>query len=236
MFQRKNSLLIRKIHRYLGIFLGIQFMMWTVGGLYFSWTNLDEIHGDHLKQKPIEDIYFHNLISPNDLINKDSNKIIIKNIALKIIIKEPYYWINDQNLYHAQTGILKKEITQKEALSIAKEHIISHLEVDKIERITKVGKHHEYRKKDLPAYVISYKGQQKVKAYINLKNGDFQTVRHRSWRWFDFLWMLHTMDYQGRDDFNNMLLRVFSLMGIFTVLSGFVLAFITSKRLMSIFK
>lgn len=39
----------RKWHRYLGFFLGIQFLMWTLGGLYFSWTNIDNIRGDNLK-------------------------------------------------------------------------------------------------------------------------------------------------------------------------------------------
>jgi hypothetical protein len=35
---------IRRIHRYLGVLLGIQFLLWTIGGLYFSWSNMDEIH------------------------------------------------------------------------------------------------------------------------------------------------------------------------------------------------
>ena len=64
----------------------------------------------------------------------------------------------------------------------------------------------------------------------------FQTVRHRDWRWFDFLWMTHTMDYETRDDFNNKLIRIFSLMGLFTVMSGFILWGITSKTLKKIFK
>ncbi|MGB2404568.1 MAG: hypothetical protein ACPIA1_04445, partial [Flavobacteriaceae bacterium] len=57
----------------------------------------------------------------------------------------------------------------------------------------------------------------------------FQRVRHTQWRWFDFLWMTHTMDYQGRDNFNTLLLRAFSLLGLITVLSGFTLAFVTSS-------
>jgi len=44
-FQRK----IRKAHRFLGVALGIQFLFWTIGGLYFSWSDLHEIHGDHQK-------------------------------------------------------------------------------------------------------------------------------------------------------------------------------------------
>ena len=46
---RKISHKIRRAHRYLGLFLGLQFLMWTISGLYFSWTNLDEIHGDQFK-------------------------------------------------------------------------------------------------------------------------------------------------------------------------------------------
>jgi hypothetical protein len=54
---------------------------------------------------------------------------------------------------------------------------------------------------------------------------------HRDWRWFDFLWMTHTMDYQTRDDFNTLLLRSFSLLGLITVLSGFVLWGVSSPTI-----
>ena len=43
---------IRKTHRFLGVFLGIQFLLWTLGGLYFSWTNIDAIHGDFERNAP----------------------------------------------------------------------------------------------------------------------------------------------------------------------------------------
>ena len=38
------------------------------------------------------------------------------------------------------------------------------------------------------------------------------------------------MDYEGRDNFNTLILRVFSLLGLITVLSGFALAFVTSSK------
>ncbi len=49
MVNRKTGLKIRKNHRYLGLFLGVQFLLWTISGLYFSWTDIDEIHGDQFK-------------------------------------------------------------------------------------------------------------------------------------------------------------------------------------------
>lgn len=50
MVKRQTAIKIRKAHRYLGIFLGIQFLMWTLSGMYFSWSDIDEIHGDHFKK------------------------------------------------------------------------------------------------------------------------------------------------------------------------------------------
>ncbi|MEL0263258.1 MAG: hypothetical protein VW933_07890, partial [Flavobacteriaceae bacterium] len=82
----------------------------------------------------------------------------------------------------------------------------------------------------LPAYVISYDHPEDIKAFIAVNSGAFMKIRHRNWRWFDFLWMSHTMDYQGRDDFNNLLLRVFSLFGVLTVMSGFLLWGYSSPR------
>lgn len=38
-----KQLLIRKTHRYLGIFIGIQFIGWTASGLFFSWNDIDEL-------------------------------------------------------------------------------------------------------------------------------------------------------------------------------------------------
>ena len=108
------------------------------------------------------------------------------------------------------------------------------LEVVAIDLIKETGKHHEYRKKLLPAYVISYKSDENIKAYVSIIDGKFQTVRHQDWRWFDFLWMTHTMDYEGRDNFNTIILRAFSLLGLITVFSGFLLWFITSKTVRKI--
>ena len=34
MVNRHTALKIRKTHRYLGLFLGIQFLFWTISGLY----------------------------------------------------------------------------------------------------------------------------------------------------------------------------------------------------------
>ena len=190
MIKSKTAIKIRKAHRYLGLFLGIQFLFWTISGFYFSWTNIDEIRGEHLVKQNIKSKDFSELISPSKL-----NQSNIKSIELRVISDTPYYWINSTFLFNAYTGILKDSISKSEAVSIAQHNMVGDLKVESVNYISNVDKHHEYRNKLLPAYVISFEGMKKIKAYVSSSDGKFQTVRHRNWRWFDFLWMTHTMDY-----------------------------------------
>lgn len=232
MVNRHTALKIRKAHRYLGLFLGIQFLMWTISGLYFSWTDIDDIHGDQFKKEKPKQTPFNNLLGTAQLNLKEP----IQNLELLEIAGEPYYWINENNLYNAVSGNKKNGITEQEAIKVAERYMLPDLKLDIIRRIETVSDHHEYRGRPLPAYEISYKTDENLKAYVAIQNGAFQTVRHRDWRWFDFLWMTHTMDYQGRDNFNTIVLRAFSLLGLITVLSGFLLWYTSSPTIRKINK
>ena len=232
MVNRKTAKWIRKAHRYLGIFLGIQFLMWTISGMYFSWTDIDEIHGDQFKNEEPKQTAFSDLLGTGQLDSKQP----IQSLELLEIAEEPYYWINEAKLYNAKTGEEKEGITKEEAQEVAQRYMLPELKIAAIKRIEEVGDHHEYRGKPLPAYEISYATPINLKAYVAVENGAFQTVRHRDWRWFDFLWMTHTMDYQGRDNFNTIVLRAFSLLGLITVLSGFLLWYISSPTLRKLIK
>ena len=232
MVDRQTALKIRKTHRYLGLFLGLQFLFWTISGLYFSWSDIDDVHGDQFKNSEYQPKTFKDLISPSDL--KIANGI--HSIQLRDINNTPYYWVNENQLFNAIDGKLKNSITKEEAVSIAEVYLKKDLKVTSVERIDVAGKHHEYREKLLPAYVISYSNDEVLKAYISIKDGKFQTLRHRNWRWFDFLWMTHTMDYESRDNFNTMVLRAFSLLGLITVLSGFLLWFTSSPTVRKVLK
>ena len=217
MIKRTTAVSIRKTHRYLGLFIGLQFLAWTLSGLYFSWTNIDEIHGDpFLNTKKVVPSY-------SQLFPLDSIPEPIQQLEWVRIGSNPYYWVNESILYDAINGTPKSLISEDEALEVAHQNLIEGLQFKKIELLEETGSHHEYRGRPLPAYAIHFEHPDVLIAYIDAKSGQFQRIRHQSWRWFDFLWMSHTMDYQGRDDFNNLLLRIFSLFGLFTVLSGFLL-------------
>ncbi|GMQ27403.1 PepSY domain-containing protein [Algoriphagus confluentis] len=223
--RKNNQYYTRKIHRFLGVFIGIQFLFWTLSGLYFSWTDIDEIHGDHFHNVHMMHMTASNLVEPSAL----DSTLEISTLELRFVRHQPYYWVNGEKLYNAQTGELHGEITEEQAKEIAQIYIKGDYGIKRAEYLTKTGSHHEYRGRPLPAWAIHYDHPENLTAYIDAKSGNFERVRHSSWRVFDFLWMFHTMDYAGRDNFNNFLLRSFSLFGMLTIVSGFTLFFMTTK-------
>ncbi|MCG8380149.1 MAG: hypothetical protein MI865_11840, partial [Proteobacteria bacterium] len=51
-----SELWLRKIHRYLGLFVGIQLLLWVVSGIYFVFNDIERVRGNHLRGTPIADI------------------------------------------------------------------------------------------------------------------------------------------------------------------------------------
>lgn len=240
---------IRKTHRYLGVFLGIQFLLWTVGGLYFSWSNMDEVHGDFQNKKapllPAQMAF----VSPSvviDSINKSQKVDSLLSIQLIQLLDKPFYQVRCLNkmqhgnqdehspkaityLADATTGQLRTPLTKDEAIEVAKRRFNGEPKVKSVEYLAATNGHHEYRESPLPVYAITFEHPSNTTVYIASELGTVQKFRNNKWRTFDFLWMLHTMDYQSRDNIGNILLRIFSIFGLVIVISGFVLYGISFK-------
>ncbi|MEP0987074.1 PepSY domain-containing protein [Ekhidna sp.] len=228
--KRNTNYYIRKAHRYLGLFLGIQFLFWTLGGLYFSWSDIDKIHGEHLVMEKKDFSTTSGLIAPDSILIKINSRqplTPIAKIELVETLGEPYYQLQlmtgEYRLFSAKTGHLKPQFTKDEVIEIARTYITFEAEVKETELLTIVSNHHEYRERHLPVWAIAFDYEGDPVVYVDAVTGQFERIRHNSWRVFDWLWMMHTMDYETRDNFGNWLLKAFSILGLITVLSGFLL-------------
>ena len=142
----------RKKHRFLGVFIGIQFLFWTISGLYFSWTNINEANGDHYIKKVnpvaidaglITDSLFHNLT------------FAIHELEIKTIGQSPFFWVNDSLLVHPKTSKIMNEIRAEQAVVVVPANLLPQYTPQKTERITQVGPHSEYRGRPLPTFRIA---------------------------------------------------------------------------------
>lgn len=69
-----------------------------------------------------------------------------------------------------------------------------------------------------------------TRIYLNGRTGEFVASRNEAWVWYDFFWRLHIMDYAGGEDFNGTLLRIASVTAFGLVVAGAILATLAARR------
>ena len=97
-----------------------------------------------------------------------------------------------------------------------------------VEWVTKAPS--EVGTRPVPLWAVHYEEAGDTTLYFSPHTGELVARRHNLWRVFDFVWMLHIMDYETRDDVNNTLLRIASITGVMFALSGAWLLLYSFKR------
>ena len=82
----------------------------------------------------------------------------------------------------------------------------------------------EYRARPVPAWRVTFDDARRSNVYVDARTGLVTAVRNDAWRRFDWLWMLHIMDYEDRTDFSHPLLQIAAGLGVATSASGLALA------------
>ncbi len=203
----KTNIFIRSLHRYLSIFIAIQLLLWTVSGIYFAFNKIELIRGEQYRLATnVEYRIFDRLGQQVIASNKDGN-----------IVYRTY-----------PDGNLLEKLSAEEAKLIAS--IKTSLEPVSATLITKSSPGSEYRGRSLPIYQITTTSKDDINIYLDPLSGDVLAIRSDSWRMWDFLWSLHIMDYDQRDNINNFLLRLFSILALVSSISGILLFFFGKKK------
>jgi len=232
----------RKIHRWLGLVIGIQLLLWTVSGLIFSWNSIAAVRGetmirtpDHVDLRTCQFADLNSMLAAASTAEEFGGQVPVS-VALRSMLDRPVYEVTLKNrmvpdffLLDALTGDRISPIDQETAGRIAVADFSGPATAKNVQLVESTSSHSEYRGKELPAWRVELDDPDSTIIYVSANRGVVTARRNDRWRMFDFFWMLHTMDYQGRDNFNHWLLKGVSAFGVVTVLSGFVLFFKTSR-------
>ena len=91
--------------------------------------------------------------------------------------------------------------------------------------VTEIYPGAEYRG-TLPVYKVKTDTKDDINVYVGYMTGDIGSIRSDSWRIWDLMWSLHIMDYRERDNINNILLQILSILALVTSISGITLFFV----------
>ncbi len=223
-------LVMRKIHKWIGLIVGIQLLFWVFGGLVMSAFPLEQVHGDHLvktvNKKPVN---FYELYPVVEIVQK-LNVGIVKTVIIDGFSGPEYHLTDTENnlyFHNAVTGLPIKPLEKKQATEVANIFYSGEAPILNISLINKNST--EYRKR-LPAWRVQFDDSESSTFYIAQDNGQLMSVRNSMWRIFDFVWMLHIMDYKNRTDFNHWLLILAAALALTIALSGIYLVVKTFRK------
>ena len=212
-------LFVRRTHKWLALFVGVQALIWTLSGLYMTAVHIDIIHGDHFIRhaaaRPID---------PARLVDPFAAARTVPGadgVRLHWLLDRPTYVVSRKggaSLVDAATGERLSPPSASQIRQLAEHWFTGDERLVKVSLIDKIPG--EIRGRKPPLWRADFDGWNKPTLYFAPQTGELVSRRHELWRVFDFVWMLHIMDYQTRDNVNNTLLRVFTWGAVVMALSG----------------
>jgi len=186
-------------------------------------VDIDIIHGDHLVKtsKPaLLSLRSENLTESFAELaktNRDASAISLKSLS-----GQTTYLIesNGESIsIDASSGQPSLPIDARSAENFAQQYYTGSSNIIKSVLI-ETNPPSELGARRLPIWRVDFDDLWQTSFYISPVNGDLVTRRHALWRVFDFMWMLHIMDYDERADVNNWVLRIVSSLGFLLVITG----------------
>lgn len=209
--------LARTTHKWLALVIAIQAVFWTLSGLYMTAVHIDIIHGDHLVRSPRPaPIALDGLVEPTSLVPGGT-----RSVRLDSQLGQPVYIVDavpGRMLFDARSGELLSPLDEAAARDRAISLYAGSGGISKVELLDQVPS--EIRGRPAPIWRVEFAGFWKPTLYISPQTGELVAKRHDLWRIFDFVWMFHIMDYEEREDVNNILLRVATWMAATTSATG----------------
>lgn len=214
--------MIRTFHKYLSLAISIQLLLWTVSGIYFAFNKIELIRGEQYLLN--EDVSNLDLTEIKGTFNTKSINIV-KRLDKWILRLEG----ETQAYYRALNGEELMELNELEAIEIVRQK--TSLIPLKAVKINSQSRGSEFRGRKLPLYKVSTESEDNINVYVGAMSGEIAAIRSDSWRTWDFMWGAHIIDYRDRDNIDNFLLKVLSILALISALSGIALFFKTFKRI-----
>ena len=215
--------LVRNIHKYLSFLISIQLLLWTVSGIYFAFNKIENVRGEQYREEPNFNVDFSKL---NFQIDGAQNIRVIDRMDEEILVVDGIYGREYLNFEGKNVEQLK--IEEAKTLSAKQTSLIP----ESVELITENTIGSEYRGRALPIYRVKSVNDvgESINVYLNVYTGEVEAVRSNQWRIWDLMWGFHIMDWETREDIDNLLLKIFSILALISSITGVLLFFKVDVR------
>ena len=215
--------LVRNIHKYLSFLISIQLFLWTVSGIYFAFNKIENVRGEQYREEPNFNVDFSKL---NFEIDGAQNIRVTDRMDQEILVVDGIYGRE----YLDFDGKDVEQLNAEEAKTLSAKH--TSLIPESVELVTENIVGSEFRGRALPIYRVKSVNDvgEGINVYLNVYTGEVEAVRSVQWQIWDLMWGFHIMDWETRDDIDNLLLKIFSILALISSITGVLLFFKVDVR------
>ena len=210
--------LVRKTHKYLSILISIQLLLWTISGIYFAFNQIELVRGEQYR---LPQAFSVDLSKVNLVLDSVKSIQVARRFGEEILIVRKEAGTEYLNL----EGVALEKLSKTQATSIVS--TITSLTPLAVEEINDPEPGSEYRGRNLPLFKVITQDQEndEINVYVDAISGQVVAIRSEQWRLWDLMWGLHIMDWEARDEINNWLLKLFSVLALISSLTGVFIFF-----------
>ncbi len=198
-------------------------------GLYMSAISIDVIHGDHLVQLDKAPLAQAGLAADIAAIHtqfEDVTGYKFKRMLGQEVIEVRH--AGGIGLLDARTLQRRDPLDRAAIGAIASGLYRGDGKMTRLELLPVLPS--EVANRKAPLWRADFSDAAATSLYIHPQTGELAAKRHELWRAYDFLWMLHIMDYDTRHDITKPLLRIASAIGVLFGATGLWLLWFSWRR------
>lgn len=223
-----KSIWLRKIHKWVGLAIGLQFVIWAISGAAMALLDMEAVAGGPRPQATQAAVAGEATAWPG--IVRELGSAEIEGLRLKTLLDRPVVEVRtarSTRMFDARTGI-PVTIDAPAARAIAQSNHPNGARPGAAKLLTERSL--PVRDHEPPIWQVDFADDDASTYYVSATTGAVLERRNDTWRWWDFFWMLHNMDYVDRMSFNHPLIITAGVAMAWLAVTGFWLLFRTMWR------
>ena len=220
--------LIRALHKWFGLVLGLQFLLWALSGAVMALLDHHKVSGDHALLPLAE------LTSGPTPTSLAAVRTVVGAGIIRLELKPLF----DRWVYQATTtdGVrlldagtaAPFQVDAALARSLAIARYVGAASVESVNLVT--ASTHETRDMARPVWRVGFEDAEHTALFVSHATGEVLGAKTDTWRLWDIAWMLHIMNYGDRQSFNHPLIVTVATGVAWLALSGLILLFRSFRR------
>lgn len=212
-----------QLHKWVGLVVGIQVLFWVLGGLVMTAIPIERVHGDHHLVRPRPPAMDMAKIMPVAKVAELSG-FEVGQAELRHTPKGPAWIIQSPSgqeiWFDALTGGEVQEMTATEARAVAIANYEGKAQPESVKLLDVVPVE---AGGEGPLWQVRFKDGEGTTLYLDPFTGDVTSRRSDLWRFYDFFYRLHIMNFGPAENYNHPLIVATTAVTLSIVITGFIL-------------